>query len=192
MHKYLIEQNLTATAHRPVRNCSNKRLSGVEKTIRRYITLLHLHFAGMEIQIMLNCSFCIFHLSQPLITGPSHNYVFRQPHPLFLLHYPVFCNDCIMYTYTECDINYANIRARAYLWNPPKMATINYADPPEDLKCLICLEVARDPMQHEACGKLFCKECIERNGMENPCPNCRISEPKFFMDNRSKHAGKLN
>lgn len=66
------------------------------------------------------------------------------------------------------------------------MATINYADPPDDLKCLICLEVAQDPMQHEACGKLFCKECIEQSGVENPCPNCRISESKFYMDNRSK------
>ena len=30
-------------------------------------------------------------------------------------------------------------------------------DPPDDLKCLICLEVAEEPWQHSKCGRLFCK-----------------------------------
>ncbi len=35
-------------------------------------------------------------------------------------------------------------------------------EPPDDLKCLICLCVAREPVQHgeEGCGKIYCKECI--------------------------------
>ncbi len=39
-------------------------------------------------------------------------------------------------------------------------------EPDEALKCSICLEVARDqPMQHGGvCGRLFCKECIEKHG----------------------------
>ncbi len=63
-------------------------------------------------------------------------------------------------------------------------------DEPEDiLKCSICLEVAKgQPMQHGAstgCGKIFCKECIEKNGSK-PCPMCRENDPKYFEDVRSK------
>ena len=56
------------------------------------------------------------------------------------------------------------------------------------LKCSICLGIAKSqPMQHGAsgCGKLFCKECIEKNG-NNPCPMCRGEDPKYFEDARSK------
>ena len=31
--------------------------------------------------------------------------------------------------------------------------------------CAICLDVAEDPLQHGKCGKLFCKECLERYGV---------------------------
>ena len=42
-----------------------------------------------------------------------------------------------------------------------QMASTEYKfirEPDDALKCAICLEVARDPHQHEECGKLFCKE----------------------------------
>ena len=34
-------------------------------------------------------------------------------------------------------------------------------EPSDALKCMICLELAMDPMQHDKCGKLFCMACIE-------------------------------
>ena len=61
-------------------------------------------------------------------------------------------------------------------------------EPDAILKCSICLGIAKgQPMQHGAsgCGKLFCKECIEKNG-NNPCPMCRGEDPKYFEDARSK------
>ncbi len=57
---------------------------------------------------------------------------------------------------------------------------------PDDLKCLICHEVARDPKQHEDCGKLFCEKCIEKYGKDKPCPNCRKKQPLYFQDNKSE------
>ena len=74
-----------------------------------------------------------------------------------------------------------------------KMASSSESDykfvgePAHDLRCLICLaQVAQDPLQHEKCGKLFCKECIERYGKDKPCPNCRTSGSQFYLDNKSK------
>jgi hypothetical protein len=64
------------------------------------------------------------------------------------------------------------------------MATAAYqpfkfvAEVDDALKCLICLEVANDPLQHEGCGKLFCKECLEK-------PNCR-GEGNYYTDIKSK------
>ena len=60
-------------------------------------------------------------------------------------------------------------------------------EPPSGLKCVICLEVAEDPRQHEKCGRLLCKECLEKLGEEEPCPNCRMEHPKYFEDSKSKH-----
>ena len=59
------------------------------------------------------------------------------------------------------------------------------------LKCAICLKVARDPHQHEECGKLFCLECIEKYGRDGPCPHCRTQGSQYFRDNRSefRHLG---
>jgi hypothetical protein len=71
------------------------------------------------------------------------------------------------------------------------MATAAYqpfrfvAELDDALKCLICLEVANDPLQHEGCGKLFCKECLEKHGRDKPCPNCR-GEGNYYRDNKSK------
>ena len=59
------------------------------------------------------------------------------------------------------------------------------SEPNASLKCVICLDVARDPMQHEECGKLFCKECLEKYGKDKPCPNCRTGS-QYYRDNRSK------
>ncbi len=48
--------------------------------------------------------------------------------------------------------------------------------PSDDLKCLICLCVARDPQQHGGggCGKIYCTSCIDQYKETNDkCPNCR-------------------
>ncbi len=67
------------------------------------------------------------------------------------------------------------------------MVDYKFLTEPEDyLKCLICHEVARDPKQHEECGKLCCEKCIEKNGMDKPCPYCRKEQPLYFYDNRSE------
>ena len=59
--------------------------------------------------------------------------------------------------------------------------------PSDALKCLICLdEVASDPWQHDKCGKLFCKKCLEGVGKNKPCPNCRENRPRYFEDTRGK------
>ena len=60
-------------------------------------------------------------------------------------------------------------------------------DPPDDLKCQICLCVARDPQQHPGddsnpCGKVFCSDCINKHQSKNTnCPNCR-KELALFKD----------
>ena len=61
------------------------------------------------------------------------------------------------------------------------------SEPADVLKCAICLELARDPHQHEECGKLFCKECIEKYGRDKPCPHCRTQGSQYFRDNKSKY-----
>ena len=63
----------------------------------------------------------------------------------------------------------------------------NFLTEPDDaLKCLICLAVAKDPRQHEECGKLFCNECIEKYGKDKPCPNCKKTGAQFYKDHKSK------
>ena len=60
--------------------------------------------------------------------------------------------------------------------------------PSDDLKCLICLCVARDPQQHGdgGCGKIFCTSCINKHKRTNDkCPNCR-KVITTFKDERSK------
>ncbi len=59
-------------------------------------------------------------------------------------------------------------------------------EPEEDLKCSICLKVATDPWQHEECGKLFCRKCIDQYGMDKPCPSCN-KKPQYFEYKRSKY-----
>ena len=61
-------------------------------------------------------------------------------------------------------------------------------EPNDALTCRICLKVAKDPMQHVDgdCGMLFCRECIEKWGVDKSCPNCRMEHPNIFEDARSK------
>ena len=60
-------------------------------------------------------------------------------------------------------------------------------EPDDELMCLICIEVARDPLQHEKCGKLFFKVCLEKYGRDKPCPNCKQEKSNYYTDRRSKH-----
>ena len=59
------------------------------------------------------------------------------------------------------------------------------SEPDDELKCVICLAVAREPFQHEECGKLICKECLEEYGRHQPCPHCR-SGSQYYKDNKSE------
>ena len=66
-------------------------------------------------------------------------------------------------------------------------------EPEDDMKCVICLSVAEDPLQHEECGKLFCNECIEnieKHGKDKPCPHCK-TEGQFYKDKKSEFKCKL-
>ena len=72
----------------------------------------------------------------------------------------------------------------------PANSTVDYdykfiTEPEDDLKCLICHGVAQQPKQHESCGKLFCEKCIEKYGIDKPCPTCRMEQPLYFKDSRS-------
>ena len=70
--------------------------------------------------------------------------------------------------------------------NAKKSGNYNYiAKLDANLICSICLDLASHPKQCEDCGKLFCSECIEKNGRK-PCPNCRKENPRYFKDVKSK------
>ena len=58
--------------------------------------------------------------------------------------------------------------------------------PPDDLLCLICHSVARDPQQINCCGKLLCKVCLEdHKRYSRTCPQCR-KPINSFADKISK------
>ena len=79
-------------------------------------------------------------------------------------------------------------RGTVNMASPPPPVWLEFkflTEPDADLLCVICLGVAREPLQHEECGKLFCRECLERHGRRKPCPHCQ-SERRFFKDNKSK------
>ena len=69
---------------------------------------------------------------------------------------------------------------------PPRISYNFIHELNDDLKCMICLDVAENPLQHELCGKLVCKECVEKLEKDKPCPHCRTQESAFFTDNKSK------
>ena len=61
-----------------------------------------------------------------------------------------------------------------------------FVDPPDDLICLICKLIAREPHQVNCCGKVFCKSCIdELQRRSKTCPNCR-KRPRVFNDRLSE------
>ena len=60
-------------------------------------------------------------------------------------------------------------------------------EPDDTLKCLICLEVSEDPRQHEKCGKLFCKKCLDEYGQDKPCLQCMTEKPLYFVDARGMY-----
>ena len=64
-------------------------------------------------------------------------------------------------------------------------------DPPDELKCSICLSVARDPKQHggDGCGKVFCTSCITEHQRvtSTSCPVCgnTLCHSRLFKDIKS-------
>ena len=62
----------------------------------------------------------------------------------------------------------------------------NFVSEPDDsLKCLVCSKVAdEEPWQHDKCGSLFCKKCLDKHGKDKRCPNCRAEQPQYFEDTR--------
>ena len=56
------------------------------------------------------------------------------------------------------------------------------AEPDSALQCVICLDVAEDPRQHEECGRLLRTGCLEKYGRDKPCPNCRREQPQYIKD----------
>ena len=60
-------------------------------------------------------------------------------------------------------------------------------EPPHELKCVICLAVARQPQQHGECGKLFCSSCLAQHRQKNnKCPNCDLQLNTFY-DGKSEY-----
>ena len=59
-------------------------------------------------------------------------------------------------------------------------------EPDDDLLCMICNAVAKDPWQHGECGRLLCCKCLEEYDGNKPCPNCKMEQPQYFQDSRSK------
>lgn len=60
-------------------------------------------------------------------------------------------------------------------------------EPSQKLRCMTCLRVTKDHVQHKTCGSLFCKECcVENHGKGQPCRGCKQEQPAFFMDKKSK------
>ena len=62
------------------------------------------------------------------------------------------------------------------------------SEPDDAHKCLICLDVAEEPWQHGECGRLFCKECLDRYGRDKYCSYCKMEQPQYFPDNKSELA----
>ena len=57
---------------------------------------------------------------------------------------------------------------------------------PDELLCLICTLIARDPQQATCCGKVYCKACIDELAEHSKkCPQCR-EDINCFPDKRSK------
>ena len=76
-------------------------------------------------------------------------------------------------------------RSRAKL-NADRCGGYDYefvSDPPDELKCSICLSVLRDPSLTSCCGNHFCQSCIshiKNKGM--PCPLCQEQDYTIMLD----------
>ena len=59
--------------------------------------------------------------------------------------------------------------------------------PSDDYICLICTLIAREAQQASCCGKIFCKQCLEKSARaNNNCPHCREDlNGKYFPDRRA-------
>ena len=89
-------------------------------------------------------------------------------------------------------MNFITVRINTKMATGPLPEDFEYSyitEPIDSLKCLICLDVARDPMQHaeNGCGKLFCEECWDKHN-KRKCPNCRKRNPKVISDVRGEKA----
>lgn len=62
----------------------------------------------------------------------------------------------------------------------------------DSLHCPVCLDVADDPWQHDMCGKVFCRKCIEQYGKKKPCAHCRGEQPLYFEDTKSESESIFN
>ena len=60
------------------------------------------------------------------------------------------------------------------------------SEPDDALKCPICLDVAEEPWQHVECGRIFCKECLDKYGRDKCCSYCTMDQPQYFPDNKSE------
>ncbi len=73
---------------------------------------------------------------------------------------------------------------------PPLIGGFEYKyidDPPDDLLCLICMNPARESLQNDCCGKIFCSSCLNHyKRKKRECPNCRKPDGGNFRDKRSK------
>ena len=64
--------------------------------------------------------------------------------------------------------------------------------PPDDLVCLICLSVARDPQQVNCCGKVLCRTCLKEHKRDsNSCLHCR-NDITSFADKKSNFKSKTS
>ena len=60
------------------------------------------------------------------------------------------------------------------------------SEPDDAHKCPICLDIAEEPWQHGECGRLFCKESLDKYGKDKCCPFCKTKQPQYFQDNKSE------
>ena len=57
---------------------------------------------------------------------------------------------------------------------------------PEELTCLICSFVTKEPQKMACCGRLYCRKCItEFSKKARKCPNCQMYYPKSAVDDVS-------
>ena len=57
-------------------------------------------------------------------------------------------------------------------------------------KCIICLNLAYDPVQTKCCGKTFCQPCVKKV-QDRPCPHCRAKNENFTFYEDQKTARRI-